>query len=574
MKRLPADEQELAALRARVERLESLVEALSGEGEAAARPDPPRVGTPPPATPARPARPAEGGRGPGAAAATRPRSSPHGRMDWVRRGEDWVGKVGVGLLFLGLAFLYRYAVEQGWIVPWLRVGFGLVLGGALVVLGLRRLRDRPRYSQVLLGGGVAVLYLTGWAAQVLYGLVPWAAGFGYMVGVTVLAFALADHRRHEVLAAMGVAGGLATPFILVSPDNVSGLVAYSVLILGWSAVLQVRRGWESLWALNFVAGFAVMALAADSATGLHAWSTQAGIVFTWGVASMLPFAHLRLHQMGKTRWTNVPPWVLWLAAIGGTLVATGLTNGLWDLGRVAGGVVMLAFATAVLASSLWLRAYDGAWRAAVGSGAILFLLGTYVTAGAPWYPLLLALEAWGLLLVARRAHSHELRRIVHFTFGVLALIYLQALLAAVVGGAAGFGDRSLAMLGAIGIAAAVAVTELDRAPERMLYLAGSYAAFIAWLAWVLTPLPGGHGLTSAAWGACALVLLDRGVRRSHLTSRIAGLATLGAVAAKLLIVDLSALGTGLRIVLFLGFGGVFVALGFVLKGRDAESAPG
>ena len=53
-------------------------------------------------------------------------------------GEWWLNKLGIGLLLFGVAFLFIYSVERGWIGPWTRVGFATA----------GRLMDRP-YSTVV-----------------------------------------------------------------------------------------------------------------------------------------------------------------------------------------------------------------------------------------------------------------------------------------------------------------------------------------------------------------------------------------------------------------------------------------
>ena len=557
---------ELRELRSRVERLETLVTRLQGEAPSEPKPatglakDRARTAAPPVlhGQPERQRHPEE----------ARP------PVDWVRLAEDWLGRVGVALLFLGLAFLYGYAVEHGWITPVLRVGFGLALGVGLLVLGLRWLDPRPRYGQVLLGGGIGVLYLTGWAAQVLYGLVPWAAGFAFMVAVTIMAFVLADHRRHEVLAVIAVAGGLATPFILESPTrSVPGLVAYAVLVLAWSGVLQVRRGWRSLMVLNGAAGFAVMtmavALAADEA---DRWAAQLGVLVTWGVAVALPFAQSGGISGARARST-VARGALWTAGLGGSLVAAILTANLWDLERVAFGLLVVAFAAPFLVLGLAAMVKEAAGRAAAGVGLVLLLIGTLAAVGYPWYPAALAAEACAGLVLARRRQRPELTMVAHAAFALLALAYFQSLSQATVGVRTGpAGEHAAATLVAILLAASFA-TIARSADARRAYGIGAYVGFVGWLAWVLTPLPGGHGLTSAAWGTTALVVLGVGAARSSLPLRMAGLATLAAVAIKLLVIDLAALDPALRILLFLGFGGVFVVLGYLLKGRDQEDLP-
>ena len=46
----------------------------------------------------------------------------------MRESEYWLNKIGIGLLLLGVAFLFKYSIDQGWITPAVRVGFGLAIG--------------------------------------------------------------------------------------------------------------------------------------------------------------------------------------------------------------------------------------------------------------------------------------------------------------------------------------------------------------------------------------------------------------------------------------------------------------
>jgi hypothetical protein len=120
----------------------------------------------------------------------------------------------MGLLLFGLAFLFKYSIEQGWLGPAVRVGFGALTGGALLAAGLRLYDERPRLRQVLLGGSSATFYGTVFAAYQLYGLVSYPVAFGAMVTITLLTIGLALQQDVASLAVIGTAGGLGTPFLL------------------------------------------------------------------------------------------------------------------------------------------------------------------------------------------------------------------------------------------------------------------------------------------------------------------------------------------------------------------------
>lgn len=581
-----------ASLEARIERLERLVEQLMPP------PRPPTAsaaGTPGTGTAAGAAPP------PRPASASRPRpTGARSGTEWLRLSEDWIGRVGIVLLLLGLSFLYRYAVERGWITPWLRVAFGVQVGSVLLVVGLLKARSRPRFSQVLLGGGIAVLYLTGWAAQALYGLVPWGIGFSYMATVTVLALALAERRRHQALAIIGAAGGLATPLLLESPSaEVVGLVAYTVLVLSWAGLLQLRRGWGGLLAVNLIGGMALMWVAASLVAeerlrqalrvppGLDVWIVQSGVVVAWAVACAFPYLQGRLHLRQPDVWPPPPVrkrlhprgesaveealGVLRALGVVASAVAVLLTVTVWDMNRGDAGITFVAAAAVLFVGRTLLRPYTAVSRPALEAAAVLLAVGTALAAGLDRLMLPLAVEAAVFIWAARKEEGVSLPTLGHVLFAVLTVIYAVRLGDALEGAVAPGWSYAFTVLAALAVAGVCGGALLPARAAARTYLIGSYVGFLAWLAWTLTPLPAGHGLTSAAWGACALVLLGVGVSGGRLALRVAGLATLAAVAAKLLLVDLAALDRFWRILLFLGFGGVFLGLGYALKGRDAPA---
>lgn len=186
---------------------------------------------------------------------------------WLLGGNTIV-KVGVGILFIGLAFLARYASD--YIPIELRLAAIAAVALGLLALGWRLRTKRPGYAQVLQGGAVAVLYLTLFAAFRFYHVLPVLPVFAMMVGVAALSAVLAVLQDARALAVIGALGGFAAPLLVStgSGNHVALFSYYLVLDLGIAAVAWVRT-WRSLNLIGFVGTFVI-----GSAWGVLKYRTE------------------------------------------------------------------------------------------------------------------------------------------------------------------------------------------------------------------------------------------------------------------------------------------------------------
>jgi uncharacterized membrane protein len=176
-------------------------------------------------------------------------------------GGNTVVKAGVGILFIGLAFLAKYASEHVRLPIELRLaGIGAV-AVALLALGWRLRERRAGYAQVLQGGAIAVLYLTLFSAFKFYGLFAAGPAFALMALVALLAAALAVLQNAPALAVVGALGGFATPLLVSTGEgnHVALFAYYLVLDLG-IAVVAWFRTWRALNLLGLAFSFGVGAL--------------------------------------------------------------------------------------------------------------------------------------------------------------------------------------------------------------------------------------------------------------------------------------------------------------------------
>jgi len=78
-------------------------------------------------------------------------------------GRNWLNKIGIVVLALGVAFLISYTFK--YFGPFLKIAFGYVVGGALFFAGfkLETKEKFVQYGRVLLGGAWAIIYFTTYA---------------------------------------------------------------------------------------------------------------------------------------------------------------------------------------------------------------------------------------------------------------------------------------------------------------------------------------------------------------------------------------------------------------------------
>jgi uncharacterized membrane protein len=155
---------------------------------------------------------------------------------------------GALTVVLGVAFFLKYAFDRNWITEWMRVAIGVLSGVGLVALGLRLARRGYRgYGQILSGIGLAVLYLSVYAAFSFYDLIGRTTAFALFVGVTAAAAWLSDRQQSQGMAVMAVGGGFLTPFLVGGDSDAQvTLFSYVALLIAGTMWLARRRGWPLL----------------------------------------------------------------------------------------------------------------------------------------------------------------------------------------------------------------------------------------------------------------------------------------------------------------------------------------
>ena len=223
-----------------------------------------------------------------------------GARNWLFGGNT-VLRVGVVLLFLGLAFLLRYATE-GVVVP-IELRYAGVAAAAIGLLGLGwwlRLRN-SNYGLMLQGTGIAVLYLTVFAAMRLHPLIDPGAALGLLVAVTVFSAILAITQDALGLACAAALGGFAAPILTsTGAGNHVALFSYFALLNAGILAIAWFKAWRLLNLIGFVGTFGIgFAWGMRSYTPELLWSTEPFLIvfFLMYLAIGLLFARRTLLEM-------------------------------------------------------------------------------------------------------------------------------------------------------------------------------------------------------------------------------------------------------------------------------------
>ena len=226
---------------------------------------------------------------------------------WFLRGNPLL-KTGIVVLFLGLAFLLRYASERIHVPVEMR--YLTVAGAGLAaVIGGWKLQSRKReYGLMLQGFGVAVMYLTSLAALKLHPLLPAPIVFVLMVAMVVLMALLAIRQNAQIMAQVALVGGLAAP-ILTSDGSGNYLVLFSYLSLLNAGVAAIAwfKAWRPLNLTGFAGTFSIAALwGMQSYTPQHFATTEPFLIYHWLLYTFIAYLFARRKLMESREDTLAP----------------------------------------------------------------------------------------------------------------------------------------------------------------------------------------------------------------------------------------------------------------------------
>lgn len=162
-------------------------------------------------------------------------------------GENLLSKIGIVIFVIGMGFLVKLGIDNDVISESMRVAIGLLIGGAMIGLAHYLRTTFAKFSSILIGGALAVLYFTIALAFHEYALIPQMAAFIMMVLITSFGVLLSIAYDRKELAVLAIIGGFGTPFFVsTGSGNYIALLSYILILdIGMLALVYYKK-WNEI----------------------------------------------------------------------------------------------------------------------------------------------------------------------------------------------------------------------------------------------------------------------------------------------------------------------------------------
>ncbi len=332
-------------------------------------------------------------------------------------------KIGIIILFFGMAFLLKYAAQRNMIPIEMRLAGVAASGMIMLGLGWRLRFTRLNYGLLLQGGGVGILYLVVFAAAKLYDMLPVVFALSVMICLVGLSCLLAILQNARSLAVSGIVGGFLAP-VLMSTGGGSHVMLFSYYALLNAGIFGIAwaKAWRELNLVGFFFTFAIGTFWGSSGYRPEHFATTEPFLllfFVFYVLISILFAHRQP--------VNLRGYVDGPLVFGLPLVVSGLQYYL--VRDFAYGMAFSALGFGlfylVIATLLWRRLNDSMHllcEAFLALGVIFGSLAIPLAFDGHWSASIWALEGAGLVWVGTRQ-----KRVLARHFGILLQLSAAAI---------------------------------------------------------------------------------------------------------------------------------------------------
>lgn len=180
------------------------------------------------------------------------KSNDSGRIEKLFGG-NFFAKIGILTLVLGVSFFVKYSFDQNWIGTIGRVSLGFLFGGLLIILAHRLANTYKIFSSILIGGGIAIFYVTIGLGYYDYAIFTSLVSFMLSIGVTIFAVVLSYLYGRQELGVYAVVGGFIVPLLAsIGENNIPMLYGYIFILNCGILAMSLNKNWKVVGTLSYI----------------------------------------------------------------------------------------------------------------------------------------------------------------------------------------------------------------------------------------------------------------------------------------------------------------------------------
>lgn len=329
----------------------------------------------------------------------------------------WLLRIGILILVMAIGFFLKYSIERGMIGPTARVALSIFAGISMMVSGVLLLGKKYNaFAQGLLGGGIATLYFSIFAAFKFYGLIDMYTAFALMALITVCSGGLAVVLDSLSVAVLGILGGFGTP-IMLSTGTVDFVGLFSYLLMLGVGVLGVsyRKNWRLLNYLSFLGTYTLFFAAMQDYQRENFWQVFPFLTAFFALFSTVTFL---FHVVHRSKSTLLEALALLANAATFFAVSYGLVDGAFGYRYVAIVTVALAvFYILHVYCFLMLKIADRELMFCfIGLAAFFLAVSVPLALSKQWITVSWAIQALVMLWIAGKLGSQFMRHVAYLLY--------------------------------------------------------------------------------------------------------------------------------------------------------------
>jgi len=335
---------------------------------------------------------------------------------------NWLLRIGVIILVTGISFFLKYSIDTGLLGEHARVALSVLAGVGMLIGGIRLVGGKYHlFSQGLLGGGIAILYFSVFAAFSFYRLIGAYPAFALMALVTATAGVLAVRLDSMLVAIFAIIGGYCTP-ILLSTGAVNFIGLYSYMLLLGIGILGINwhKKWHLLNYLSFFFNYMLFFAAMQKYTVIYFWDVMPFLIAFFMLYSTMAFLFCLVRQ-AKSNLLDL------LALNVNAAIFFGVT---YALVSHAYGQIWVAFISLGLAAFYVGHVYYCLARRLLDREMLLSFIGLaafFVSLSLPlmlsrqWVTVSWSLQALAMLWISGKLRSEFLRQVSYLLYAIMLL---------------------------------------------------------------------------------------------------------------------------------------------------------